>query len=146
MACVVCATRGGAGSRAVQQRAVKYALRDFDELVYLYVIDTTGLTIVDGELLSATREELRWLGHALLGIAQRRAENLKVDAEIVIREGEVREEICRFLMERSADLLLLGAPRGTTSSTFGDDIVEKFARSIQEQTGIPVEIIRPDEG
>ena len=65
------------------------------------------------------------------------------DSEIVIREGPVQDEICRFITEREAELLLIGAPRGTTAVIFGDDKVEQFAADIEKTTGIPVEIVRP---
>jgi nucleotide-binding universal stress UspA family protein len=77
-------------------------------------------------------------------IARRRADNSQVASEVVIREGIVREEIIRFVNERSAELLLLGAPRGTTDTLFGDDIIEQYARSIQEETGVLVEVVRPE--
>jgi hypothetical protein len=62
---------------------------------------------------------------------------------LVIREGNLQEEIGRFLQESKATLLLLGAPRGATSTIFGDDAVERFAHVIEEKTGIPVEVVRP---
>ena len=46
--------------------------------------------------------------------------------------------------EESADLLLLGAPRGTSASILGDDPVERFAESIERESGVPVEIVRPE--
>jgi nucleotide-binding universal stress UspA family protein len=94
-------------------------------------------------LRSAVRDELAWLGLALLRIAQQRADAAHVESEIVIREGPVRDEICRFIKERSADMLLLGAPRGTTTATFGDDMVEQLADDIERTVGISVEIVRP---
>lgn len=144
MGCIVCATRGGAGSRAVQQRAIQYAQQQGHELVFLFVIDTTSLRELEEKMGAAVREELYWLGRTLLLIARRRADNAHIASEVVIREGVVRDEIISFLDERSADLLLLGAPRGTTDTLFGDDAIEQYARSIQTQSGVPVEIVRPE--
>lgn len=144
MGTIVCATRGGAGGRAVQTRAISYARENDKPLVFLYVIDTEALTNKDNALATAVHQELGWLGQTLLRIAQKRAESLQVESEIVVREGPVRDEISRFLQERSAELLLLGAPRGTTSSIFGDDAIEQFAISIQESSNVPVEIVRPE--
>lgn len=144
MGCIVCATRGGAGSRAVQQRAIQYAQQQGHELVFLFVIDTTSLRELEEKMGAAVREELYWLGRTLLLIARRRADSAHIASEVVIREGVVRDEIISFLDERSADLLLLGAPRGTTDTLFGDDAIEQYARSIQTQSGVPVEIVRPE--
>ena len=144
MGCIICATRGGAGSRAVQERAIQYAQEHGHILVFLFVIDTTSLREVDESLRKALREELRWLGFTLLLIARKRADNAQIDSEIIIREGVVHDEIINFIDEKSADLLFLGAPRGTTATLFGDDFVEQFAKSIENESGVAVEIVRPE--
>jgi nucleotide-binding universal stress UspA family protein len=100
---------------------------------------------IEDPLLPAIQTELDWLGKALLFLAQKRAQGVGVASEIALRKGDVREEISRVLAEQSADLLLLGAPRGTTAHIFGDDAIEQFAASIQEKTGVKVEIARPEE-
>lgn len=142
---IVCATRGGAGSRAVQEQAIEYALEQECDLTFLYVIDTSGMNEADEKLKPAVIDELNWIGSTLLRIAQRRAENAQITSEIIIREGIVQEEICRFIKEQSANLLLIGAPRSTTITDFGDDYIEQMASDIQEQSGVPVEIVRPLE-
>ena len=145
MGCIVCATRGGAGSRVVQERAIELARAGKSKLIFLYVIDMSNVTDADEMLMAALRTELNWLGRTLLNVAHQRAENQQIDSEIVIREGEVREEICLFLQERSAELLLIGAPRGTSALTFGDDVIELFAQEIIDESGVKVEIVRPTE-
>jgi len=145
MKTIVCATRGGAGSRAVRERGIELASQREMKLVFLFVIDISSLEGGDEKLRSAVRDELAWLGLALLRIAQQRAHSANIESEIVIREGLVKDEICRFVKERSAELLLVGAPRGTTAAVFGDDIVEQLAADIKDETGVPVEIVRPPE-
>lgn len=145
MKTIVCATRGGAGSRAVQQRAIEYAIQREMKLVFLFVIDISTLDDADEKLRPAVRDEMAWLGLALLRIAEQRAQSAGIDSEIVIRDGLVRDEICRLIEERSAELLLLGAPRGTTATIFGDDVVEEFAANLEDSTGITVEIVRPKQ-
>ena len=140
---IVCATRGGAGSRAVQQAAITYARERSLRLVFLFVIDTSSVEHEEDEVVTAVHDELLFLGQTLLRIAKKRAANYQVTADIVVREGEVRDQIVKFLNESSAELLLLGAPRGTTEATFGDDVIEQFAEVIHRDTGVEVEIIRP---
>jgi 7-keto-8-aminopelargonate synthetase-like enzyme len=84
------------------------------------------------------------MGNAMLQIARLRAGARHIDVQLKVRVGEVREEIERFLQDSQADLLLLGAPRGTTATIFGDDAIEKFAKTIQQDTGIQVDVIRPE--
>ena len=143
MGSIVCATRGGAGSRAVQQAAISYAREKGNELVFLFVIDTGSVEGEEDELVTAVRDELYFLGQTLLRIAKKRAANYQVAAEIVVRDGTVKDQITKFLGECSAELLLLGAPRGTSDTIFGDDVIEQFAEAIHRDTGVEVEIIRP---
>ena len=145
MGCIICATRGGAGSRAVQERGIQYAQEQGHALIFLFVVDISSSGEVEDGLQQALREELRWLGLTLLLIAQKRADSAQINSEIIIREGVVREEIIHFINERSADLLLLGAPRGTTTTLFGDDVIEQYANSIQSESGVTVEIVRPEQ-
>lgn len=144
MTCIVCATRGGEGSRAAQERAIQYAQENQDKLVFIYVVDFKTLDDFDDSLLPSVRDELNWLGKSLLGIARNRAVHSGITAEIVIREGDVRLVIEEFLLESEAKILFLGAPRGTTANVFGDDAIEHFAQRIQDDTGVKVEVARPE--
>ena len=58
-------------------------------------------------------------------LAQKRAQGVGVASEIALRKGDVREEISLLLAEQSADLLLLGAPRGTTAHILGGAVMGK---------------------
>lgn len=140
---IVCATRGGQGSRAVQLAAIERARATDAQLVFLYVVDVPLIEAYDEVLSEAMRAEFRWLGEALLHIAQQRAEREQIEAEIAICEGDVMEEIESFLLASEAAVLMLGAPRGTTPDVFGDDAIERFARTIRRDTGVAVEIVRP---
>ena len=144
MGCVVCATRGGEGSRVAQEQAIRYAQENQKAIAFIYVVDFKTLDEFNDGLLPAVREELTWLGQSLLRIARNRAEQAGVSAEIVIREGDVRLVIEEYLQESQADLLILGAPRGTTANVFGDDAIEQFAQRIEEDTGVRAEIARPE--
>ena len=144
MGSIVCATRGGEGSRAVQLEAIRRCKVSERPLIFLFVIDPETLGEIDESLRDSIQSELDWMGKTLLQVAHQRAELAGLDSQVVIRNGTVRNEISTFLKETHAELLLLGAPRGTTANVFGDDAVEKFALLIQEETGVPVEVVRPE--
>jgi len=144
MKSIVCATRGGEGSRAAQMAAIREARRSGKPLTFLYVTDTSSIANVEEVLLPALRAELNWMGRTLLQVAKQRAEAAGLLAHVKILEGRVQEEIGRFLAEADADLLILGAPRDATSTVFGDDAVEQFAQSIQSKTGVRVQVVRPE--
>ncbi|MCZ7671139.1 MAG: universal stress protein [Chloroflexi bacterium] len=144
MDCIVCATRGGEGSRAAQMAAIELAQQFGLPLVFLYVTDPGSLGEVDEPLLTAVRQELNWMGKTLLQVAKGRAEAANLKASVEIRVGNVQEEIEQFLREVHASVLILGAPRGVTANVFGDDAVERFAQTIQADTGVEVIVVRPD--
>lgn len=140
---IVCATRGGQGSRAAQFQAVQIARERGARLTFLYIVDIHALGDVDEKLTVAVHDELHWLGRAMLHVAKQRSEQFGLDVNLAIREGAVREALTEFARENNASLLLLGAPRGT-SNRFGDDAIETFARSIEKETGVPVQVVYPE--
>ncbi len=145
MGSIVCATRGGEGSRAAQMAAIERAKVSEKPLLFLYVVDPNSLDDdIDESLKNALLAELNWMGETLLRIAQKRADAAYLGTEVKIRKGKVGEEIVRFVQEVDADLLILGAPRGTTANVFGDDAIERLAEWVQQKTAVSIEIIRPD--
>ena len=142
---IVCATRGGAGSRVVQLAAIERAKRSGHPLVFLYVAAPGDMGNITSALQEAVHEEMIWLGKALLYVAEKRAYDADLKAETVILVGNVQDEICSYLTEHKAGVLFLGAPRGTTAELSGDDAIERFAARITENSGVDVLIVRPEE-
>lgn len=142
---LVCATRGGEGSRAAQLAAIAQAQAENAALTFLYVVDPHSLAGVDESLETAVSAELRWMGQTLLKIAQNRARAAGLHTEIIIRHGHTADQISQFLQDTDTDLLILGTPRGTTANVFGDDAIEQFASTIQQQTQVSVKLIHPED-
>ncbi|MCA9940365.1 MAG: universal stress protein [Anaerolineales bacterium] len=140
---IVCATRGGQGSRAVRTRAIALAQATKLPILFLYVVDLHQLSNGDDVLAEALHQEATWLGRVMLEIARQQAGKAGVQAEVLIKTGLIGEELARILAERQAHCLLMGAPRHASSSVFGDDAIEQFAREIESQTGVSVEIVHP---
>lgn len=141
---LVCATRGGEGSRVAQLTAIEMAKSENYHLIFLYVVDSQRVAEQKEVLREAMRAEFHWLANALLNIARQRAERAGLSAEVVVRDGAVMEEIEQFLRDNEASMLLLGAPRGT-SPEFGDEAIERFAQTIEEDTGVHVTVVRPED-
>lgn len=142
---IVCATRGGAASRAVQLAAIDQATRSGYPLVFLYVASPGSMHDISDDLQNAVREEMIWLGKALLYVAEKRAHDAGLKAETVILVGNVQDEICTYLSEHDASILLLGAPRGTTAELSGIAAIEMFAARITENSGVRVQVVRPGD-
>ncbi len=142
---IICATRGGEGSWAVQTAAIEWAKAENQSLTFLFVTDPNSMSGVEELLITAVQAELNWMGKTLLSIAKQRALLAGIEADIVVRVGEVQKEITQYLQENKPEKILLGAPRGTTANVFGDDAIEQFALTLKRSTDIPVEIIRPED-
>lgn len=140
---IVCATRGGAGSREAQSRAIRYGKDRGVPVVFLLVVDAASFGEVEPVLAEAIAAELRWIGRALLELARRRAEDAGVVAETVIREGAALAEIVAFVAASDAECLLVGAPRGSSVDVVGDDAVERFAADVAAETGVTAEVVYP---
>lgn len=128
----------------MRQMAIELARERESKLTFLSVVDAKSLLARSTKLEESARGELRWVVDVLLRIAVQHAAREQVEATQELREGPVADTIMDFVHEMDADLLILGAPRGTTANVFGDDAIENFARNIQEKTGIDVRIARPE--
>jgi nucleotide-binding universal stress UspA family protein len=122
--------------------AIQHAKNANAPLAFLFVADKRLPIEHDSSLDEAIEQELIWLGRVLLHVARERAARSDVEAAVSIAVGPVREEIIRYLQQVDAHLLVLGAPRETTT-IFGDDSIKRFAAEITEACGVRVEIARP---
>jgi hypothetical protein len=142
---IICATRAGEGSRAVQKAAIEQAKATGQHLLFLYIIDSEILEALDESMQPSVRVELYWLGKTLLRIAESRARTAGLSPELVIREGRVRDELRKLAENAETSRLLLGAPRRQSVNAFQEDEIESFAHSLEEETGVCVQIVRPAE-
>lgn len=141
---IVCATRGGQGSRAVQRTAADRARAAGAHLVFLHVVNVGVFRAVDTSVLPAVEAEMHWLGETLLRLAQDRAQSMGVSAEIEILSGKPLAEIANYVQNHNAALLLMGAPRHATADLFGDDEIERIALRLEQETGVRTEVIHPE--
>jgi nucleotide-binding universal stress UspA family protein len=141
MSRIVCATRGGAASRRVQEEAIGLAKELGAELTFLFVSDVEACAVGTGRLVDVIREELERLGRSLLHIAHVRATEQGVASEMVSRCGPVRQSILDFVGEIQADMLVIGAPRTVSGiQEFGDEGIKAFAEDVTQRTGVKVVI------
>ncbi len=141
---IACATRGGQGSRAAQFAAVERAKQDNAKLYFIYVVDESAITGIDSTIRKAVKGEMFWLARTMLTLAIRRALSMGVAAEMAVLHGNLQEQLVAWLRNVKPQAFVLGAPRGTTD-IFGDDEVERFALSIEQETGVDVMLIRPED-
>jgi nucleotide-binding universal stress UspA family protein len=142
MAPIVCATRGGEASRRTQERAITLAHQRAEPLIFLFVADTNFTQPANEALAEALADELEQLGRRLLCIAQARAHEQGVSADMVVRRGVLRQAIEDFLCEVNASALVIGGPQ-TDSETraFAPGEVAQFAQEIHVATGVEVVVV-----
>ncbi len=142
MGTIVCATRSGEASRPLQNRAVQLALERQAGLVFVYVVAPDTRLDLDEQLVPAISHELFWFAEATLNIAKIRARQAGVHVETTVRRGAVEDEIENVIREYQAELLVIGGSQARAGQHFSEDGVENFARQMEANTGVPVEIVR----
>jgi nucleotide-binding universal stress UspA family protein len=105
-----CATRGGDASRATEDCAIALAHDRQAELIFLYVVDAGFAAGRTGKFdLEMVAQDLREIGKIVLEQAKERARQKGVTARSEIREGNVADEIQRFVEKhKNMDLLVIG--------------------------------------
>ena len=137
---ILCATRGGEASYRTQKKAIELALQRGDELVFLYVVNIEFLNKTAAPIVVDVATEIEHMGEFLLAMAQERAREAGVEANLVTRKGDVREQIKAAAVEEGVDLVVLGRP-ADEASLFKPEALRAFAAEIEEETGISVVIL-----
>ncbi len=143
---VVCATRGGEASRRAQERAIALAREQGAPLIFLFVADTGPINMKmkpTKDLADVLADELEQLGSNLLRIAQARAHEHGIEAEMVVRRGAVRPMLESFLREVDAGTLVIGAPEhgAQPPPVFDPAGMDHFAAQIRAGLGIEVVVV-----
>jgi nucleotide-binding universal stress UspA family protein len=141
MRLIVCAVRGGEASRRTQERAIALAREQGAPLIFLFVADTSPMKPAR-DLADVLADELEQLGSSLLCIAQARAHEQGVEAEMVVRRGAVQPALESFLREVDAGTLVIGAPeRGAEHPVFDPAGMDHFAGQIRAGLGVEVVVV-----
>jgi len=138
----VCAPQGGEASRRTQERAIDLAKEQGAELIFLCVVDPSLVGPVDASLVETLKEEMAWLGRALLRIAQGRAHRQGVTAQEVVLHGPVRRSIKDYLHQVGAGTLVIGAPRtGGAPQVFTPEGIQQFAQAVRDEMDVEVVVV-----
>jgi len=132
---ILCATRGGEASYRTQDKAIALAKERGDTLLFLYVADLHFLDKTAASIVVDVGNEVTKMGEFLLLMAQERAREAGVEASLITREGDVREQIKAAAVEEGVDLVVLGRPTDETSR-FKLEALRAFAADIEEETCI----------
>jgi nucleotide-binding universal stress UspA family protein len=139
MSGIVCAIRGGPGSRATTAEAVTLAQKTDLPVHFLYVVNLDFLTRTATSRISVISEEMRRMGESILSVAQDHAVAQGVPAQGVIRHGAVGEEIASLCHELKAQYLVLGRPQpDKADNVFTQARLAQFIKRLEAETGAQV--------
>jgi nucleotide-binding universal stress UspA family protein len=138
---ILCPTRGGEASYCTQDAAIALAQERGDELVFLYVVDTSFLNRTPRAVRpDVVADEMARMGEFLLAMAQERAAAQGVDAQVRIRRGNFRDELVAAIEEEESDVLILGQPAGE-GSAFKLEALQDLAAEVVEGTTCSAQIV-----
>jgi nucleotide-binding universal stress UspA family protein len=139
---ILCATRGGEASRRTQDAAIALAREQGDELIFLYVADSSFLNQMAAPLVIDVESRLVKMGEFQLLMAQERAAAQGVSAQTIVREGKLRAELVGAARELEVDLIVLGRSVDRHEQAIFDETgLQAFATSLQIITGAKVRIL-----
>ena len=139
---ILCATRGGEASHRTQDAAIALAKEQGDELIFLYVADSSFLNQTAAPLVIDVESRLAKMGKFQLLIAQERAAAQGISARAMVREGRLQAELVGAARELEVDLIVLGHPVDQhEQAVFDETALQAFATSLQAITGTRVRIL-----
>jgi nucleotide-binding universal stress UspA family protein len=139
---IVCAVRGGPASQPTIHKAIALAQETRHKINFLYVVNLDFLERTASSRTHTISKELRQMGEFILLTAQVQAQRQGVDADGVILEGNVGEEIIRLCQDTQADYVVLGSPKGEhEDNAFTRERLNKFVRLIESTSGAKVILV-----
>ncbi len=82
------------------------------------------------------------MGEFLLSMAQERARKQGVEADYVLRQGDVRAEVKIAVLEEGATMVVLGQATGDEAEcTFAPASLLEFAEEIEAETGVEARVV-----
>ena len=139
---ILCATRGGEASRRTQEAAIALAKEQGDELIFLYVADSSFLNHTAAPLVIDVEARLVKMGEFQLLVAKERAAAQGISAQTIVRKGKLRAELVGAARELEVDLIVLGHPVDQhEQAVFDEAALQAFATSLQAITGTRVRIL-----
>lgn len=136
---IVCAIRGGPASKPTITRSIDLAREKGLPLYFLYVVNLDFLAYTSSSRIHTITQEMEQMGEFILLSAKSTAASQGVEADGVVRHGNVAEEIIGLCNELEADYLVLGRPQvREKEGTFTQDQLAEFVKRIEALTAAKV--------
>ena len=146
MSGIICAVRGGPGSITTIRRAIELARESSRPLFFLYVFNVDFLLRTSQSRLEAIVDNMSQMGEFILLMAQELALQGGVEAERVMRQGEVDEEIIAVCRDVDADVVILGKPQlEPVYNVFSPERLQELILEIEKGCRADVILVNGDE-
>jgi myo-inositol catabolism protein IolC len=110
MSGILCAIRGGPSSQPTILKSIQLARETDNTIHFLYVVNLDFLTHTSSSKTNHIAKEIEEMGEFILISAQEQAEGAGVQAEGIIRDGKVIQQILTFCEENQPAYVILGQP------------------------------------
>ena len=139
MSGIVCAVRGGPDSHPTIETAISLAKQSGLALYFIYVVNVDFIDHTIRSRVQTILQQMQQMGEFILLTAQSPAKAKGVEAQGVVRHGNVADEISSWCHEIEADYLVIGRPQfQQESSLFTEVLLAEFIQQIEAQTGAKV--------
>lgn len=130
---------GGTGRGAALRAAYEQAAEAGQGLTYLAILDPPSFADLDRALTALVVDELEWLLNAhIRTVAEASFQQVK-SMRVIVRTGEVDDEVERLAKETGAAAIVLGAPIDIAGTS-----VDDLMHALRTRTGVEVRIVDPD--
>jgi len=144
MSGIVCAIRGGPDSRPTIDKAIELAKEGNLALYFLYIVNIDFLDHTIRSRVQTISQQMQQMGEFILLTARATAKGKGIEAQGIVRHGNVTQEISGLCHEIKADYLVIGRPNfRLEDSLFTETLLADFIKRIEEQTG--AKVILPEE-
>lgn len=130
---------GGTGRGAALRAAYDQAAAAGQGLTYLAILDPPTFSDLDQGLIKLVADELDWLLNAHMRTVAEASYREVESTRVVVRIGEVDDEVQALVAASGAEAIVLGAPVAVPGTS-----VDELVQALQTRTGVPVSVVDPD--
>jgi len=147
---IICAVRGGPESQETATSAMDLALKAKARLTFFHVVDPGCLDCSQVAKSSAAyREYVENAESTIRTLCTQARQHGVTDVDLILREGDIRQELRQLAVETDAGLLVLGHPgQDSDRNVFGFSEFHQFIAELDfggELRTIQVRLLLEDE-
>lgn len=132
---IVCAIRGGPASQATIEKSIELAQESGQAIYFLYVVNLDFLSRSTSSKTERIHRDIKEMGEFILLDAREKAHQQGAQAEMVIKDGQVGEQIIDLTQELDAQYIVLGKPvHDNENNLFSRKKYQDFVDHLSQET------------